>query len=49
MARLERRRLREALEASRYNRRKAAALLGVTYDQLRSLIRRHGETPDMPS
>ncbi|MGE5257252.1 MAG: phage shock protein operon transcriptional activator [Hyphomicrobiales bacterium] len=38
---LEVRMLASALERSRYNQRKAAALLGLTYDQFRGLYRRH--------
>ncbi len=37
---LKRRMLKSALERSRYNQRKAAALLGLTYDQFRGLYRR---------
>jgi psp operon transcriptional activator len=33
--------LKSALERSRYNQRKAAALLGLTYDQFRGLYRRY--------
>jgi psp operon transcriptional activator len=33
--------LESALERSKYNQRKAAALLGLTYDQFRGLYRRH--------
>jgi psp operon transcriptional activator len=32
--------LKSALERSRYNQRKAAAILGLTYDQFRGLYRR---------
>ncbi len=35
--------LREALAEARYNQRKAAARLGLTYDQLRGKIRKYGE------
>ena len=35
--------LREALAEARYNQRKAAAGLGLTYDQLRGRIRKYGE------
>ncbi len=38
---LEVRMLKEALGATRYNQRKAAESLGLTYDQLRGLLRRH--------
>lgn len=33
--------LRYALQQTRFNQKKAAALLGVTYDKLRGLMRRH--------
>ena len=36
--------LASALERSRYNQRKAAALLGLTYDQFRGLYRRHASS-----
>jgi psp operon transcriptional activator len=36
--------LTSALARSRYNQRRAAALLGVSYDQFRSLYRRF-QTP----
>lgn len=35
-------RLREALRLTRFNQRKAAARLGLTYDQLRGLMRKFG-------
>lgn len=35
--------IREALAASRYNQRKAAAKLSLSYDQLRNLIRKYGD------
>jgi psp operon transcriptional activator len=35
--------LKSALERSRYNQRKAAAFLGLTYDQFRGLYRRYKE------
>lgn len=41
IARLEVMRVREALEECRYNRKKAAQKLGLTYDQFRGLFRRH--------
>lgn len=44
MRRLERHMLRQALAASRYNQKKAADRLGLTYDQLRGLYRKH---PDL--
>jgi psp operon transcriptional activator len=37
---MKQRMLKSALERSRYNQRKAAALLGLSYDQFRSLYRR---------
>ena len=43
VADLELRLLRRALEESRFNRRKAADLLGLSYDQLRGLLRRYRE------
>ena len=33
--------VREALESSRYNQKKGAALLGLTYDQFRGLLRKY--------
>jgi psp operon transcriptional activator len=41
---LQMRMLESALERSRYNQRKAAALLGLTYDQFRGLYRRYGSS-----
>jgi psp operon transcriptional activator len=38
---LERSLLKEALEESRYNQRKAAAMLGLTYHQLRGMLRKY--------
>lgn len=38
---LESRLLREALEESRYNQRKAAAMLGLTYHQFRGMLRKY--------
>ena len=38
---LERDMLKRALDASKYNRKKAAGLLGLTYDQLRGLLRKY--------
>jgi psp operon transcriptional activator len=35
--------LRKALEQSRFNRKKAAKELGLTYDQLRGLMRKYGD------
>jgi psp operon transcriptional activator len=31
----------EALKSARYNQRKAASILGLTYDQFRGLYRRY--------
>jgi psp operon transcriptional activator len=39
--RLEIERLRQALEAARYNQKKAAGALGLTYHQFRGLFRKH--------
>ena len=33
--------LKEALEKGRYNQKRAAALLGLSYDQFRGLLRKH--------
>jgi psp operon transcriptional activator len=41
---LQMRMLESALERSRYNQRKAAALLGLTYDQFRGLYRRYASS-----
>jgi psp operon transcriptional activator len=41
MKHLETHLLKRALKASRYNQKKAAALLGLTYDQFRGLHRKH--------
>jgi len=38
---LETYRVRHALQECRFNQRKAAARLGITYDQLRNVLRRH--------
>ncbi|MBU4604338.1 MAG: sigma 54-interacting transcriptional regulator, partial [Proteobacteria bacterium] len=38
----ERRLLQNALSAARFNQRQAAELLGLTYHQLRGLLRKHG-------
>jgi psp operon transcriptional activator len=40
IAQLQVHRLREALQSTRFNQRQAAARLGLTYDQLRGLVRR---------
>jgi psp operon transcriptional activator len=42
VAAYERRLLEAALAASRFNRRRAAQRLGLTYEQLRTRLRRHG-------
>jgi len=39
---LERHRLAAALESARFNQKKAARLLGLTYDQFRGVKKRHG-------
>ena len=44
-AAFERRLLEDALERHRYNQRAAAAGLGLSYDQLRHALRRHGLLP----
>jgi psp operon transcriptional activator len=43
VAALERERLAEALARARHNQRRAAALLGLTYDQFRGLYRKHAD------
>ncbi|MGE4506305.1 MAG: sigma 54-interacting transcriptional regulator, partial [Desulfovibrionaceae bacterium] len=43
VASLERARLAEALARARHNQRRAAALLGLTYDQFRGLYRKHAD------
>ena len=43
VAAYERRLLEEALQAARFNRRLAARRLGLTYEQLRVRLRRHGQ------
>jgi psp operon transcriptional activator len=40
--------LREAMEAVRFNQRRAAERLGLSYDQLRHLLRQHPELRDDP-
>ena len=42
--------IEDALAASRHNQRKAAELLGVTYHQLRGLLKKHeyGRKPGKP-
>ena len=42
VAALERRLLEEAMDAQRYNQRAAAAHLGLSYNQLRNALRKHG-------
>jgi len=42
----ERRLVRQALEAARYNQKKSAALLGLTYDQFRGLLRKYQDLQD---
>ena len=46
---LEVRMLKQALEQARYNQRKAADLLGLTYHQLRGLYRKYGAGADWGS
>jgi psp operon transcriptional activator len=46
--RLKIRMIEEALQTSRYNQRKAAAVLGLTYDQFRGLYRRYRKSGDTP-
>ena len=41
VAELEIRLLRQALKESRFHQRKAADLLGLSYDQLRGLLRKY--------
>ena len=43
VSRIEIRMLKQALEKTRFNQKAAAKQLGLTYDQLRGLVRRHGE------
>ena len=45
VADLEKRMLGDALEKSRHNQRKAAELLGLTYDQFRGLYRKYAPAP----
>lgn len=42
---LERHMLKSALEKTRYNQKKAAEYLGLTYDQFRGLRRKYKESP----
>jgi psp operon transcriptional activator len=46
--RLKIRMIEEALRTARYNQRKAAAVLGLTYDQFRGLYRRYRKSGDTP-
>lgn len=46
VAAYERQLLRQALEISRYNQKKSAALLGLTYDQFRGLLRKYRDRLD---
>jgi len=41
--------LKRALEESRYNQKKAAKQLGLTYDQLRGLLKKHATALQKPS
>jgi len=41
--------LKNALETTRYNQKKAANQLGITYDQLRGLYRKHKEQLSLPN
>jgi len=41
--------LKMALEASKYNQKKTAEKLGLTYDQLRGLLKKHAKTLQEPS
>lgn len=43
---LEIRMLKTALESTRYNQKKAAQKLGLTYDQMRGLLKKHAESLD---
>ena len=36
--------LKVSLETSKYNQKKAAEKLGLTYDQLRGLLKKHAKT-----
>ena len=42
----EKRHLLEALDKAKHNQRKAAELLGLTYDQFRGLYRKYGPAPN---
>lgn len=39
--------IKQALKASRYNQKKSAALLGLSYDQFRGLLRKHAGELDL--
>jgi psp operon transcriptional activator len=41
--------LKMALEVSKYNQKKAAKKLGLTYDQLRGLLKKHAKALQDPS
>ena len=41
--------LKRALEESRYNQKKAAKQMGLTYDQLRGLLKKHAKALQYPS
>jgi psp operon transcriptional activator len=41
--------LKASLEESRYNQKKAAERLGLTYDQLRGLLKKHAKALKDPS
>ena len=47
VAELEQRRIEQALQASKHNQRKAAELLGLSYHQLRGLLRKYEMTGDV--
>ena len=52
VAEFEQRQLQRALEQAQFNQRKAAPLLGLTYDQLRGYLRKYrlvGDGPDEPT
>jgi psp operon transcriptional activator len=41
--------LKMALKASKYNQKKTAEKLGLTYDQLRGLLKKHAKALQDPS
>ncbi|MCB2191477.1 MAG: phage shock protein operon transcriptional activator [Deltaproteobacteria bacterium] len=47
VAAYERRLLKQALDAARFNQRQAAQLLGLTYHQLRGLLRKYGSVDNL--